>query len=350
MSSVDENAGGRAGASSADERNGESGGERAVPATAGGGTVAEIPEVAAVDPVIDLPRAETTAAPLTVGPSTLRGMAWMAAGGVMLCSMNALMRVMTLELNPQYAQFLRYLFAIVLMVPLLLRDGWTAYRPRRMRGQLWRGLVHTTSLTIFFLALPHLPLADVTAIMFTTPIFVLIGAALVLHEKVSSARWSAALVGFSGVVIVLWPHLAGSGAGLWSLVMFAASPFFAASFLLNKAMTRHDSPGVIVFWQNLLVTLFTLPMALAAWQTPDGKQVLVLLACGLLGTLAHYCMTRAFTLGDISAMQPIRFLDLIWASLFGFMLFDTSPSATALLGGAVIVVSTIWIARRESAR
>ena len=277
-------------------------------------------------------------------------MAWMAAGGLMLCAMNALMRVMTLELNPQYAQFLRYLFAIALMVPLLLRDGWAAYRPRNLPGQFWRGLVHTASLTVFFLALPHLPLADVTAIMFTTPIFVLIGAALVLHEKVSPARWAAALVGFSGVVIVLWPHLAGSGAGLWSLVMFGASPLFAGSFLLNKAMTRHDSPGVIVFWQNLFVTLMTLPMALAVWQTPDGKQMAVLLACGLLGTLAHYCMTRAFTLGDISAMQPVRFLDLIWASAFGFLLFGASPSTTALLGGAVIVVSTIWIARRESAR
>jgi len=324
----------------------------AAAAPGGPGAGDEIADVAAIDSVIDLPHADPPAVSAGVGASTLRGMAWMAVGGLMLCSMNALMRLMTLELNPQYAQFLRYLFAIVLMVPLLLRDGWAAYRPRRMRGQLWRGMVHTTSLTIFFLALPHLPLADVTAIMFTTPIFVLIGAALVLHEKVSPARWAAALVGFSGVVIVLWPHLSGSGsgAGLWSLVMFAASPFFAASFLLNKAMTRHDAPGVIVFWQNLLVTLFTLPMALAVWQTPDGKQVAVLLACGLLGTLAHYCMTRAFTLGDISAMQPIRFLDLIWASSFGFLLFGASPSATALLGGAVIVVSTIWIARRESAR
>lgn len=132
--------------------------------------------------------------------------------------------------------------------------------------------------------------------------------------------------------------------------MLAASPLFAGSFLINKALTRHDPPGVIVMWQNATVTLFTLPLALPFWQTPTLEQTGLLLVCGLLGTVAHLCMTRAFTLGDISAMQPMRFLDLIWASLFGLLLFGNVPAATALLGGAVIVASTVWIARRESAR
>lgn len=281
--------------------------------------------------------------------ATLRGMVWMATGGLSLCAMNALMRVLTLELDPPFAQFMRYLFALVLLVPWLVRDGLAAYRPRNLPGQLWRGVAHTGALALFFLALPHLPLADVTAIMFVTPIFVLVGAALVLREKVSSARWAAALVGFAGVVIVVWPHLTGAGGGMWSLVMLGATPLFAASFLINKALTRHDSTGVIVMWQNVTVTLFTLPIALPFWQTPTLAQTGLFLACGVLGTFAHYCMTRSFMLADISAMQPMRFLDLIWASMFGLLLFGHLPTATALLGGAVIVASTIWIARRESA-
>lgn len=276
-------------------------------------------------------------------------MVWMAAGGLSLSAMNALMRVLTLELDPPFAQFMRYLFALLLVLPLLVRDGPAAYRPRNLPGQLWRGAAHTAALGLFFLALPHLPLADVTAIMFVTPIFVLVGAALVLREKVSSARWAAALVGFAGAVIVVWPHLTGSGGGLWSLVMLGSTPFFAASFLIQKVLTRHDSTGVIVMWQNLLVTLFTLPFAIPFWQTPTLAQTGLFVACGLLGTLAHYCMTRSFMLGDISAMQPMRFLDLLWASMFGLLLFGNLPTATALLGGAVIVASTIWIARRESA-
>ena len=296
------------------------------------------------------PAADGSSASSTAAARTVRGMMWMATGGLALCAMNALMRVLTLELDPPFAQFLRYVFAVLVMMPLLFRDGPAAYRTRNLPGQLWRGVVHTASLLLFFLALPHLPLADVTAIMFTTPIFVLIGAALVLREQVSGARWLAASVGFAGVVIVLWPHLSGAGAGFWSLVMLGASPLFAASFLINKALTRHDSPGVIVMWQNATVTLFTLPLALPFLQMPTLGQTGLFLACGLLGTLAHYCMSRAFTLGDISAMQPVRFLDLIWASMFGLLLFGNVPSATALLGGAVIVVSTIWIARRESTR
>jgi len=289
-------------------------------------------------------------AAVTAGSATVRGMAWMAAGGFALCAMNALMRVLTLEMSPPFAQFLRYLFAVLVMLPLLVRNGPAAYRPRNLKGQFWRGIVHTASLSLFFLALPHLPLADVTAIMFTTPIFVLVGAALLLNERVSGARWAAALIGFVGVFVVLWPHLSGAGGGWWSLVMLAASPLFAGSFLINKALTRHDPPGVIVMWQNATVTLFTLPLALPFWQTPTLEQTGLLLVCGLLGTVAHLCMTRAFTLGDISAMQPMRFLDLIWASLFGLLLFGNVPAATALLGGAVIVASTVWIARRESAR
>ncbi len=277
-------------------------------------------------------------------------MMWMAAGGLALCTMNAVMQMMTRELNPFLALFLRYVMGLLVMVPMLVRDGPAAYRPNNLRGQIWRGVVHTAALSLFFLALPHIPLADVTAIQFTTPLFVLIGAALLLGEKVSGARWLAAAIGFGGVLIVLAPHLAGNGGGWWSLVMLAGSPFFAGSFLINKALTRHDSPRVIVFWQNLAVTLFALPLGLFYWQNPSPAQWGIFLLAGLLGTVAHLCMTRAFSMGDISAMQPVRFVDLVWASLLGFMLFGTSPSTTALLGGAVIIVSTLWIARRESAR
>jgi len=282
----------------------------------------------------------------------LRGMMWMAAGGLTLCTMKALMRVMTLQMDSLQAQFLRAFFGLVVMLPLLVRDGAGAYRPKNIRGQFWRGAMHAAALNLFFLALPHIPLADVTAIQFTTPIFVLFGAALLLKEKVSAARWIAAAIGFSGVLIVIAPHLAHGGAGgggWWSLVLLASSPFFAASFLINKALTRHDSPGTIVFWQGITVTLFTLPLAIPAWQNPTPLQWLAFLAAGLLGTVAHYCMTRAFSLADISAVQPVRFLDLIWASLLGLAIFGTSPSATALVGGVVIVASTIWLARKESA-
>jgi drug/metabolite transporter (DMT)-like permease len=285
---------------------------------------------------------------IPVARHTLRGMLWMAAGGLLLVSMNALMKRMTQQVDPLQAQFLRYVFGLAVMLPLVLHQGLTAFRPHDLRGQLWRGLVHTAALALFFVALPHVPLADVTALMFTSPIFVLAGAALLLGERVTPARWAAAAVGFVGVLIVVAPHLSGAGAGGWSLVMLAASPLFAASFLINKALTRRDAPTVIVLWQNVSVMLLTLPLALPGWQPPTAAQWAVFAACGLLGSGAHYCMTRAFSMADISAVQPVRFLDLVWASLLGLALFGDAPAGTALVGGAVIVAATGWLARREA--
>jgi drug/metabolite transporter (DMT)-like permease len=280
--------------------------------------------------------------------ATLRGMMWMAIGGLLLVTMNALMKRMTAEMSPFQAQFLRYLFGLAVMLPWVMRAGLAAYRPNRLPGQLWRGVIHTAALTLFFVALPHVPLADMTAILFTSPIFVLAGAALVLRERVTAARWAAAAVGFAGVAVVVWPHLRGGEAGVWSLVMLASSPFFAASFLINKALTKHDSPAVIVTWQNLVVTLLALPLALPFWESPSAFQWGAFLVCGLLGSAAHVAMTRAFSLGDISAMQPVRFLDLVWSSLLGLALFGDSPTFDTMVGGAIIVASTIWIARREA--
>ena len=224
-------------------------------------------------------------------PQIVRAMAWMAAGGFTLCAMNGVMRIMTQQLDPLQSQFLRYVFGLLVMLPWVMRSGLGAYWPNNMTGQWVRGAAHTAALALFFLALPHIPLADATAIGFTTPIFVLVGAALALREKVSPARWLAAGVGFAGVLIVVAPHLSGHGAGWWSLVMLAASPLFAASFLINKALTRRDKPETIVFWQNISVTLLTLPLALPGWRDPTLVQWGTFLLCGVLGTVAHLCMT-----------------------------------------------------------
>jgi drug/metabolite transporter (DMT)-like permease len=277
-------------------------------------------------------------------------MAWTALGGLLLLVMNALMKRTMQDMSSFQAQFLRYLFGLLLILPLVLRDGGPgALRPNRLPGQLWRGVVHAGALTIFFIALQHVPLADTTAILFTAPIFVLAGAALLLRERVTGARWAAAATGFAGMVIVVWPHLGGGGsAGWWSLVMLAAAPLFAASQLISKALTRYDSPTVIVCWQNITITLITLPMAWWVWQSPTPLQWAVMVLCGLLGNAAHWAWTRAFSMADISAMQPIRFLDLVWASALGMLLFGETPTPSTLAGGLLIVAATVWLARREA--
>ena len=282
-------------------------------------------------------------------PAPVRGMLWMALGGILFSMLNTIARVMTLQMDPYEAQFLRYLCGLIIMLPLLWRDGLAAYKPVDIKGQFWRGGVHTVGLILWFTALPKIPMADITAIGFTGPIFIMIGAAWFLGEPMRRDRWIAALIGFAGVMVVVLPNLQGSG-GWYNLVMLAASPVFAASFLITKALTRYEKPGVIVLWQSITVSIFSIPMALMNWQDPTLLQWVAFFAAGVLGTAGHYSLTRAFHTADISATQSLRFLDLIWASLMGWWVFSDVPSHSTWLGALVILLSTVWIARREGRR
>ena len=191
------------------------------------------------------------------------------------------------------------------MLPFIWRAGWAAYRPHAMAGQFWRGAVHTSALLLWFIAVPHVPLAEMTALGFTTPLFIMLGAMVFLGETMVPARWLAAAVGFAGVMVVVWPNLSGGG-GPYNLLMLASAPLFSASFLITKALTRRDAPHVIVVWQSLTVALFSLPFALPHWEWPDATQWVLFALTGVFGTAGHICLTRAFRLADMSVVQPIN--------------------------------------------
>ena len=282
-------------------------------------------------------------------PPTVRGLVWVGLAGFQFVLLNTLVRALTLHMHPFQAQFLRYVFSVVVMLPLVLRAGLAAYWPQRIGGQFSRGAMHTVGLMMWFTALTQLPMADTTAIGFTSPIFIMLGAYLVFHEAMRWERWIAAAIGFSGVVIVVQPKLS-AGAGLPSLLMVASSVVFAASFLMAKALTRYESTGVIVLWQAIAVSLFSLPLAVWYWSAPDAWHWIGFLISGLMGVTAHYCITRGFAVADISSVQSVKFLELVWASALGWLVFADIPTTSTLIGGAVICGSTIWIAHREARR
>jgi len=286
-------------------------------------------------------------AAITGASASVRAMLWMAASGVLFTVLNTILRMMALQLDPFQTQFLRYLFGVLVMLPFILRAGVWSYRPNGLQGQLWRGAVHTSGLLLWFIAVPHVPLAEMTALGFTNPIFIMLGAMLFLGERMVPARWVAALIGFAGVLVVVWPQLSGAG-GFYSLVMLASAPLFAASFLITKALTRRDSAQVIVVWQSITIALFSLPFALLHWTWPTAAQWGWFLLAGMVGTAGHICLTRAFGLADMSVVQPIKFLELLWASLLGLLVFGDVPGEATLLGGLIIFASTTWIARREA--
>jgi drug/metabolite transporter (DMT)-like permease len=281
--------------------------------------------------------------------ANLKGMVLAAAAGFTFSVLNVNLRVLATDLPPFQVQFLRYATGLLVLLPWVWQAGLAAYRPHGVSGQLWRGVVHASGLFFWFAALPHIPFANLTAIGFTSPIFVMIGAVIFLKERMFWQRWLAALLGFAGVLVVVWPQLSGTG-GVYSLLMLASAPMFAASFLITKALTRRDSPEVIVAWQSLTVSLFTLPAALWDWATLTPGQWGLVLLCGGLGTLGHFMLTHAFKIADISTAQPVKFLDLIWAAVLGYLCFLEVPERETLVGAAVIFLATTWIARVEARR
>lgn len=282
-------------------------------------------------------------------PPAVRGMMWMAAAGLVFTALNTIMKFMTSSLAPFQLGFLRYGCGLLVLLPLVMRAGLASYVTNDLRGQMWRGVTHTAGMLFWFSALPFIPLADNVAIGFTTPLFIMLGASLVLGEKLVKARYVAAGFGFLGVLIVVAPAYSGSG-GFWQIVMLCASPLFATSFLIAKSLTRRDRPEVIVVWQSMTVTLFLFPFALLDWRWPTAAEWGLLLVCGVIGSLGHYFSTRALRAADASATQNVKFVELIWASLAGITVFGDYPTETTMLGGFVIFLSTTWIARRESRR
>lgn len=281
---------------------------------------------------------------------TAKALVWSIAAGLLFSVLNASVRALSQNMHPFQAQFLRYLCGLLVLLPMIVRYGWKAYRPQNIVGQFTRGALHTAGLCLWFVALPKIPLADMTAIGFTTPLFIMLGAFLVFKEPMRWERWVATGIGFAGVMVVVGPQLmsGGQGAGVFHLVMLGSAPLFAASFLLTKALTRYETVGTILVWQAITVAIISLPLALPHWQAISWMQALGFLLTGAVGSGGHYCLTRAYKTADISATQSAKFLDLIWSGVMGWLVFGDVPTPTSLVGGMVIAGATLWLARRET--
>lgn len=282
----------------------------------------------------------------------VRGMLWMAVTGLLFIVLNTTMKKLSHELDPWLVGFLRYLLGAAVMLGPALRLGARALWPKAPKLQFLRGLFHAGGMMLWFAALPLVTLAELTAIGFSGPIFICLGAVLFLHERMSGARWAAVILGFAGVVIVLKPWGAGGFAGISAgmLMMLASAPIFAGSFLVAKALTRHDRSEIVVLWQHVWVSLLLASFALAYWTTPTADQWALLVLCGILGAGGHYCMVRAFRVADISAVQSVKFLELVWAAILGWMVFGAVPAGATVAGGVVILAATLLLARHESRR
>lgn len=248
-------------------------------------------------------------------------------------------------MNPIQAAFIRYAFGILLVVPVIVRLGLPELLGVRMRLHAARGVVHGVGVMLWFFAMSRLPIAEVTALGFTAPIFTAAGAMFLLRERVRSYRVAGIILGFIGALIVLRPGLRIIDIG--AVAMLIAAPLFACSLLLAKVATRTHSSSVIVVLLSVFCTLTLMPLALVYWRTPTMEELILLFVTAAFATLGHYTLTRAFQVAELTALQPFSFLQLVWATLLGVVMFSEHPDLWIWAGAGLIVFSATWVARRE---
>lgn len=279
-------------------------------------------------------------------PGTLRGALWMVASCACFAALTAIVRHATSEVHPFEVAFLRNLFGLMFMLPWVWRVGRAALHTQRFRLHATRSLLTLATMLCWFTAVSLLPLAEVTALSFTAPLFATVGAALFLGERVRTRRWAATLVGFAGAMILLRPGAEAftPAAGL----ALAASAIMAASILVIKSLSRTEPPAVVVVYTGILVTPMAAIPALFVWTNPPLELWPWLVATGLVATLGHLALVRALAAADATAVLPFDFSRLIFAALLGFVFFAERPDAWTWVGAAVIFAATIYTARRET--
>ncbi len=282
-------------------------------------------------------------------PPNLRGILWVGMSGMLFALLNVFTLIPSQHLNPYVMAFMRYFFGTLMLVPIVMKLGLhRTMSTNRLPLHLFRGAIHACGMFLWFVGLPLTTLASITALGFTGPIFVTIGAALFLAEKVRMRRWMAVAVGFAGAMIIIRPGVGDLGIG--AICILISTPIFSASNLISKALARTETANKIVIWQHLTILIFACPVALYFWQTPAPSDLVWFVAAGLCGTLGHICQQNGYQLADITLLQPIGFLSLLWNALLGYFLFFQQPDVWTFVGAAVIFASALYISHREAVR
>jgi drug/metabolite transporter (DMT)-like permease len=230
---------------------------------------------------------------------------WILLSGICAVMMNVLIRVAAQTMHPFEVAFFRCFFGLVLLLPWIVRSGPALSRSRNSGFYLLRAGVGLVSMATWFYGITVVPLATATAVNFTAPLFATLAAALVLHEDVRLRRWSAVVLGFVGVLVIMRPGSERLDANLLILLLSAATA--AMNNITVKFLARSGEPPsrIVAFFMIYLTPLSLIP-ALFVWQWPDPSTFGALIGLGCLGTIAHISVARALAAADASACAPFR--------------------------------------------
>jgi len=279
-------------------------------------------------------------------PGQMRGVLLVLCATILFSVMHALIRHVGDGQHPFEMAFFRNLFGFIVLAPFFIRYGFGILRTERLGLHALRGTIHVGSMLLFFSAVTIAPLATVASMTFTAPLFVTLGAVLMLGEKIRYRRIGALLLGFAGVMIVLRPGIGELEVG--ALMALGSACIWACALLMIKILSRTESSITLTAYMALFLTPLSAIPAAFVWQWPTWEELGWLALMGSVGTLGHLCLAQAFREADATTVLPFDFLRLIWASLLGYFMFGQVPEVLVWVGGAVIFSSTVYLAYREA--
>lgn len=241
--------------------------------------------------------------------------------------------------------FFRSLFGLVVFIPLFMSAGFTPLKTKRLGMHITRGTLQSALMLVTFMAISLAPLATVTALRFSGPLFATLLALILLHEIIRMRRISALIIGFAGAMIILRPGIIDIDLG--GLFALASAATWAMTMIAVKSLSRTESSSSVTIYSILVTTPVTFIAALFYWRTPTLEELLWLVLMGIFGSLSHWCRAQAYKSADISALVPIDFTALIWAASFGYILFGEIADIWTWIGGIIIFSSTLYITYRE---
>jgi drug/metabolite transporter (DMT)-like permease len=275
----------------------------------------------------------------------------------LLAAMSALVRFTGQTAPVGQVVFFRAFFAIfpVLLIYALRRELSTAVHTKRPFGHVGRGLFGVGGMFCNFASLTRLPLVDATAFTFTSPLITVVFAAVFLKEKVRIYRWSAVIVGFVGILVMLWPQFdpahfsgtAGRVAAIGSLFAIAAALFNAGAVIQTRRLTDTEATPSIVFYFSLICAiggLLTLPFG---WIWPEPIELVALISTGLIGGIAHIFLTESYRHAPQSVVAPFGYTSMVWALVLGYVFFGEVPVPLVFLGAAIVAAAGLYVIHRE---
>lgn len=277
-------------------------------------------------------------------PANRRGILLILAGAFFFTMGDVTVKIIGHSLPAIEVTFFRCVIGLVILSPVFLRMRREDIKTKRPVIQILRVLSTGIAQVLVFIAIVEMMLADVTAITFSRPLFLTILAAIVLKEAVGLHRWGATMVGFAGVLVIMRPGQGGLDPA--ALIAVASAALFAISMILVRLLAYTDPPNRILFYDQVGGILFFLGPTIYVWRTPTWEQIPLVLALGVLTTLAVVCFIRAYSIAEASLLGPIDYVRLIFALAFGYFLAGEIPDGETFFGAAIIVASTLYIARR----